>query len=86
MSDREVLPSGCAKDLTNTSLGFPKLILSGSSCLFYHQLLLYCCKYHESCLTGRPRFYNGIGLSPCVHEEYEPDTVIFPVKRRWPYW
>jgi len=86
MEGRKVLPSGCAKDLTDNNLGRPKFILSGASCQSYHQLLLYCCLHHEACLTGRPRFYNGIGLSPCVREEYEPDRIDYPTRRRWPYW
>ena len=55
-------------------------------CLYYHQLLLYCCRYHEACLTGRPRFYKGFPLSPCVRDGNEPDQIDYPTRRRWPYW
>lgn len=60
--------------------------LTDSNCRHYHSLLFYCCLHHEACLTGRPRFYKGFGLSPCVREDHEPDHVIFPIRRSWPYW
>lgn len=82
MDENEISPSGHADDFDNDNLGLPKFNLSGPSCQFYHRLLLYCCHFHEACLTGHPRFYKGFGLSPCVHEEYEPDPVVFPIRRR----
>ena len=83
MDDRKILPSGYAEVLDNTTIrpiGIKKILKE--KCPHFHELQSYCCRFHEACLTGRPRFYKGFGLSPCVRQEHEPDPVVFPIRRR----
>ena len=54
---------------------------SGISCRFFNTHLFYCCIHHVFCM-GRPVFYGGFGISPCVRELHEPDPVSWESRKR----
>ncbi len=58
-----------------TTPGASSAPASIAPCIFFHPLLFYCCRHHVFCLRGRPVFYKGFGISPCVFELHEPDPV-----------
>ena len=88
MDRRKVLPSGCVKDLTDNSLGRPKLNLSGASCPFYSSPMFFCCIRHRFCFRSKHEIINGLDLCEILIERFYndlPDLKLWDRERvkRW---